>query len=95
MSQYKSKNDNNDSICPYCGDRHKVESEDYEEFDHEIVCDECGMKYWLSSEITVTHTTIPDCALNGKEHDFELVALPSGKKAYFCKVCDKCRLYEG
>lgn len=93
-AKYEDQSDSTDSICPYCGDRYQVESEDYSEDRREVECDECGKKYWLEQSFTVTHQTSPDCALNGESHKFDRPYPKGAEKptAYFCSVCGKCIL---
>ena len=88
--EFDEMTDDNDAICPYCGDRYQVESEDYTEDDREEKCDGCGKKYWLHEHFSVSHETRPDCALNGQQHKYEEVAFKSGNSAFFCTVCGHC-----
>jgi len=91
MSKYEEQYDGSDSICPYCKHSYQVESEDYSEESQEIQCDECGKKYYLHQYFSISHHSTPDCELNGEKHQFELIGLKNGS-AYFCKICDKCKL---
>jgi uncharacterized Zn-finger protein len=91
MSKYEVQYDDNDSICPYCGDKFQVEAEDYSEDDRIVDCDECGMKYRLNEEIYVEHITRPDCTINGTNHDYQYEVIKR-TGAYFCSVCGKCSL---
>jgi len=90
--KYEEQVDDTDAICPYCGERYQVESEDYDEHSREDECESCGKVYWLSQGFSVTHYSKPDCELNGQTHDFERVKLSNGKEADFCLICNKCRL---
>ena len=90
-SRYEDQSDDNNSICPYCKETFQDESEDYSEDTQEIECEGCGLKYLLYQSFSVTHHTIPDCELNGAEHQFERVKLNNGEEADFCCVCYKCR----
>lgn len=90
-SQYEDQIDDNNSICPYCKESYQVESEDYSGDEREVVCEGCGMKYYLYQSFSVDHHTRPDCELNGEDHKFERVRLTNGREADFCTVCDKCR----
>ena len=94
VSKFQDQIDSNDAICPYCEDSYHVESEDYDESEREETCENCGNKYWLYQSFSVDHCTRPDCELNGKSHEYELITLQNGKKVYFCLVCDKCKLFE-
>ena len=51
--------DPNDAICPYCGASYQVESEDYDEFDREEECAECGKTYIMNQYFDVTTHTRP------------------------------------
>ena len=74
MPRYREENSSDHRKCPYCGYTHHVEGEDYSEEDREEECSECGEKYWAAEVFEVTHFSRPDCALNGREHDwFEYV----------------------
>ena len=92
IPEFDEQVDDNDAICPYCGWRYQVESEDFSEDCSQQQCDDCGKKFWVSQEFSVTTISRPDCKLNGQEHQYELVTLKNGKQAYFCKVCDDCTL---
>jgi hypothetical protein len=92
-STYTDHYDDNDSICPYCGDKFQVEGEDYDEQPCEIQCFTCGRKYWLSQMFTVTHRSRPDCELNGMKHNFQPRAIGGGKTYPFCVNCDYCKPY--
>ena len=89
IAKYGDQCDSNDSICPYCGDRYQVETEDYSEDMQEKTCDNCGKRYWLNQEFSVDHHTRADCELNDGKHIFERVTLQNGKEADFCVICDK------
>lgn len=84
--------DSNDAVCPYCGERFQVECEDYLPDGEEatIECAECGMKYILTQSIEITHTSTPDCRLNGFDHDYRPRDLNDGRTHRFCTRCDKC-----
>jgi predicted RNA-binding Zn-ribbon protein involved in translation (DUF1610 family) len=43
------------AICPYCGNRHRVESEDYSESGEEEECEKCGKHDMRYTEISVDH----------------------------------------
>jgi len=94
MSQFEEITDANRSVCPYCSHSYKVESEDYSEDMEEVDCENCGMKYYLKQDISVTHTTKPDCALNEKEHEYELIVF-GGEKIRSCKICGYLNFYRG
>ncbi len=84
MSKYEDQTDPNNSICPYCGGKYQVESEDYSEYEQEIICEECGKKYFLVQDISVFHDSRPDCSLNGDSHEYE----PGhNKHVKICKIC--------
>ena len=82
--KYEDQYDDNNSICPYCGNKYQVEAEDFSEDPYEIECDECGKKYWLVQQISISHKTTPDCELNGQSHKFAAQVC-----GYFCWVCGK------
>lgn len=89
-SQFEEQIDNNDSVCPYCGDRYQVEAEDYDEDERQDECGGCGKKYWLHQRFSVEHYSRPDCELNGQAHSYERIKLKNGREADFCTVCDDC-----
>lgn len=90
MPIYEEKIDDNDAICPYCEHRVHVEAEDYDEDCRQETCESCGKTYWLNENFSVTHTTRPDCGLNGQEHVYERITFKDGKQADFCTICDDC-----
>jgi len=92
MSKYTDKYNSGSATCPYCGEEYRMEAEDYDEDFREIECGKCGKKYWQEEIFSVSHHTIPDCELNDQEHAFELLEFKDGRKAYFCSVCEKCKL---
>lgn len=53
------QSDSCDAICPYCGAKYQVESEDYKEFDREDECYECGKTYIICQSFEVTTHTRP------------------------------------
>lgn len=75
-------------ICPYCGLNYQVESEDYDESERVDTCYGCGKKYYMRQEFTVETITIPDCELNGEEHEFIQYTTVNGE-FYRCVVCNK------
>ena len=77
--------------CPYCGDAYQAEAEDYSEDEREQECDECGKKYFLHQNFTVTHHARPDCELNGEHHDYQPTNMRGGRSHPFCTVCSKCQ----
>lgn len=81
--------DHSDAICPYCDHRFQVETEDYQSDGESttIECDGCGMRYHLTQSYDVTHTSTPDCELNGQAHDFQIRPKVAHR---FCSRCDKC-----
>jgi len=85
MSEFKEQFDNDCAICPYCTAENHVEGENYSEDERTDECLVCGMKYTLMQNFTVTHSTIPDCELNGEKHKFEHYK----EKYYICSICDK------
>ena len=87
MSKYEDQYDNDHEICPYCGHKHHVEGEDYNEDTREVECDECGKSYWLHQSFTVTHETIPDCKLNGEDCQYENSRFNPGSNLVFCAIC--------
>ena len=81
---YAEQYDDDNTICPYCLASYQVEAEDFSEDPQEIECDECGKKYWLVQQISISHKTTPDCELNGEDHNF----IETGG-GHYCSVCDK------
>lgn len=77
--------DDCDRICPYCGHRYQVDGEDASEDVREEECVECGKVYHAYDSYRVTHYAVPDCELNGEQHEWPISALP------FCVKCDKYR----
>lgn len=90
-SKYDGQCDDNDVICPYCGNRYQPEAEDFDEDTREEECGECGKTYKLHDSFTVTHFTKPDCELNGEQHKWVPVKLRDGRVHDFCSVCNQCR----
>jgi hypothetical protein len=90
MSEFDDTANDDVVECPYCGHTYQPESEDYDEDQREECCQECGKKYYLNQSFSVTHHTVPDCTLNGMEHNYEIVNLNNGKQHPFCTVCGKC-----
>ena len=88
---FEDVTDDCNSICPYCGYSYQVEGEDYSENRQEIECGECGKSYWLVTNFSVSHTSTPDCKLNGEAHQWRPRNLRDGRTHDFCAVCDKCR----
>lgn len=81
-------------VCPYCG-REYVDDEGYftneEGFEEE--CDECGKKFYISANISVSYTSKKLCIQNGMEHNYEyehdFEAKNGGKyNVYICKNCE-------
>lgn len=94
MSEFETRVDSVNAICPYCGDSYQVEDEDYSEEKWVDECQSCGKKYYIHQAFYVDNHSSPDCELNGEEHKFELGKFDSGNSAFFCTVCDKCKLRE-
>ena len=46
-------------ICPHCLHAYQAEAGDYEEQEREEECENCGGRYMLHDEATVTHYTRP------------------------------------
>lgn len=90
MAKFENIYDDNNAVCPYCGEKFQPESEDYSENQSVEECSNCGTRYKLHQIFSVTHVTTPDCELNGDKHQFETKTLTDGRKASFCKVCNKC-----
>ena len=89
MSMYEEQCDNNDSICPYCGNRFQVECEDYEESKQVEECEECGKKYFLRTVFDVKHESFPDCLLNSELHRYIWIDTKHGGY-HLCTVCGRC-----
>jgi len=84
MSKYDDEYSNYYIICPYCKKEVISDTEglDFEEDDEERSCS-CGKRYYLRSEIEISHTTKPCCELNDEKHVF--VENERGFKT--CSVC--------
>ena len=91
MAEFTKQMDDCNAVCPYCGDSYQVEAESYSEDQAEETCGACGNKYWLVTDFSVSHTTTPDCELNGFKHVWEMIELSNGRKHEFCSKCDQCR----
>lgn len=89
-SIYNDEIDSSDCICPYCGYRYQVESEDFSEDGRVEECGECGKKFHHSQSFSVDTCTEPDCKLNGDEHAWVAVDLQECMHD-FCSMCGKCR----
>lgn len=94
MSKFDSTIDSEHMICPYCGHEHYVEAEDYSESGDVETCDDCGMKFHGAQSFSVDHTAKPDCELNEKQHQWEMIQLRDGKSHEFCSECGKCKPFE-
>ena len=68
MSKYEDQDDDSHAICPYCQHENRVESEDQSESGTVRECDECGNKFEYVTNISVSHSTSPNCRLNGSDH---------------------------
>ena len=88
MSQYEEKSDDVNVECPYCGCQYQIEGEDMTEDERIDVCDECGKKYYRYSSFSVTHSSSPDCVLNGEEHQWTMTYDDRREE---CSVCGKMR----
>lgn len=77
--------DNTNRICPYCGCKYQVDEPGGEDL-REEECSECGKRYHAYDTYTVTHYAVPDCELNGEQHEF-----PPLSKHQFCGKCGKWR----
>ena len=97
MGDPKEKYDDNDAVCPYCGDRFQVEGEDYKDegIKVQIECDGCKKKYYLQQEYEVSHTSTPDCGINNEEHDLVLNKTPcvvNLRPYFYCRKCNKTKV---
>ncbi len=90
MGKYEDTMDDTDMICPYCGYKYQVESEDYSEDCRIEECDECGKKYHAYDNFSVSHHAKPDCGLNETEHDWQPQTITEGTHD-FCNICNKCK----
>ena len=87
-SKYDDQYDDNNVVCPYCGEKYQPEGEDYSEDTREEECYECGKTYWVNQSFSVTHVTEPDCGLNGEDHQWEQES--NGVNTFnHCVICDK------
>ena len=91
LSKYEDEWDEDYVICPYCEHKYQPEAESYSEDVSEETCGECGKKYTLYQEFSVTHRTSPDCKLNGQAHVWELKKLRGGRSHDFCETCGACK----
>lgn len=80
MSRYEDQNDGNCAVCPYCLSRHRVEAEDQCESGCVGECEYCEKKFEYVTNLSVSHSTSPNCRLNGSDH--------SGRP------CDICGSYD-
>ncbi len=94
MSEYEEQTDYNKVICPYCGYSYQCEGEDYCEDGRDEECGECGKSFHMSTYFSVSHTTSPDCELNGAKHKWEPIKLRNGRTHDFCSICNMCRPYD-
>lgn len=89
QAQFTSDSDDGVVRCPYCKHEYQPEAENYSEDTRQDECSECGKKFWLYQDFTVTHVVKPDCELNGQPHKWDGV---HGRPGYeSCDVCDKWR----
>lgn len=80
--------DDAERVCPYCGYRYQPEAASYRENTRVEECDGCGKKFHAHDDFTVTHYAMPDCELNGEEHDRSEKVLSARVRPY-CTKCNK------
>ena len=86
--QFEAREYEDEMICPYCGHSTHVDGEDYSIDDVRIEeCFKCGKNFKFQSEIIVTHSTTPDCELNGEEHVYAERQAHHFTKAEECTIC--------
>lgn len=88
--QAKALSDDSNVICPYCKYTYQPEAESYSEDTRTEECEGCGKKFHVWQVFTVDHHSKPDCALNGEEHEWDVL---SNRRPDFqsCGKCDKLR----
>jgi len=85
---YKDNHNINGVECPYCN--YIFENVPIREMDNkEIKCDNCDVKFGLTTTIEVTCEAHKDCELNNQQHVFEKV-----DNEEICKDCKARRLIE-
>ena len=85
MSKYQDQFDDSVVVCPYCNHQYQPEAEDFNEEERIQECMNCEKKFHHQDEISYTHSTRPDCEINGEAHVWELVESCNHD---FCAVCD-------
>ncbi len=90
MSKFETIYHNSMVKCPYCGYEYQPEAEDYDEEEQVDTCVECGAKFYVHQVFSVDHVMTPNCELNGKQHDYQMVSV-GGHKYPFCAICGKCK----
>lgn len=85
--QAEDQTDDQYAICPYCGNKHYMESEDHNPSGKVMECNECKMKFHYVTNYSVSHDTNGDCELNGVEHQWWNYSAVTK----ICKVCDICK----
>lgn len=92
MSKYKKTFNSDTLICPYCRCDLRNPEEFVSESGTEIQCDECGEKFYATAIISTEYYGQPDCALNGKKHQWEPDGIPFEYRghAYYWRNCLIC-----
>ncbi len=86
--QFEAQEDENEMICPYCGDSTYVKGEDYSVDQYKVEeCGNCGKNFRYVTHIEVTHNTTPDCRLNSEEHAYAQRQSHHYIKAEECTIC--------
>ena len=86
----RDQSDSDNAICPYCGNKHYMEAEDYNTSGTEMECGNCGMNFHYATRFSVYHVTAGDCSLNGLEHQWRNY----NGSTQICDRCDKFSMKE-
>ena len=89
MSQFASKNDMVDMVCPYCNNRCFPPKGAESELETIQLCENCGSRFYFNQDVIVVNHSHPDCELNGDKHTFELKSDYRIVNSDFCYICGK------
>lgn len=68
MSKYEDQNEDDCAVCPYCRSKHCIEPESQSESGTVLECDYCEKKFEYVTNISISHSTSPNCRLNNSDH---------------------------
>lgn len=74
-------------VCPYCGYQF-MDSWEFGDKHQDVDCPECGKKFHLTVDVSVTYSTDADCEINEEEHDW--VDGDHQLASTFVQKCSKC-----